>query len=215
MKTRQAMSERLRKSGCIFALMAVLLVAATTGCRDRIPRLQPLPAHAVILAFGDSLTAGNGAPRVASYPAVLQQMTGWQTINAGVPGEISAEGLKRLPGLLQRYRPDLVILCHGGNDLLRRIAHQTTAAHLTAMIEMIHASGAQVVMLSVPQPGLLPKPAGFYKDIADRYQIPLENEVMTGILRDNALKSDLIHPNAAGYKRMAEAVAAVLGHSGA
>ena len=101
-----------------------MLAALAAGCRDRTPRLQPLPAHAVILAFGDSLTAGNGAPRASSYPVILQQLTGWQTINAGAPGEISAEGVIRLPGLLQRYHPDLVVLCHGGNDLLRRIAHQ-------------------------------------------------------------------------------------------
>jgi lysophospholipase L1-like esterase len=186
-----------------------------TGCRDRTPRLQPLPTHAVILAFGDSLTAGNGAPRVASYPSILQQLTGWQTINAGVPGEISAEGVKRLPGLLQRHHPDLVVLCHGGNDLLRRIAHKTTAAHLATMIEMVRKSGAQVIMLGVPQPGLLPGSADFYQDVADRYQVPIENEVLTGILRNSTLKSDMIHPNAAGYKRLAEAVAAVLERSGA
>lgn len=209
------MHKKLKRTRCILALLAVVIATLATGCRDRTPQLQPLPIHAVILAFGDSLTAGNGAPRMASYPAVLQQLTGWQTINAGVPGEISAEGLRRLPGLLQRYHPDLVVLCHGGNDLLRRTAHQTTAAHLAAMVEIIRNSGAQVVMLSVPQPGLLPKPAIFYKDVADHYQIPLENEVLTGILRDNTLKSDMIHPNAAGYKRMAEAIAAVLERSGA
>lgn len=209
------MSDGLKRSGHNIALAVIMLTVLLTGCRDRTPRLQPLPAHAVILAFGDSLTAGNGAPRAASYPFILQQLTGWQTINAGVPGEISAEGVTRLPGLLQRYHPDLVVLCHGGNDLLRRIAHQTTAVHLATMIEMIRKSGSQVIMLGVPQPGLLLRSADFYQDVADRYQIPIENEVLTGILRDNALKSDMIHPNAAGYKRMAEAVAAVLERSGA
>ncbi len=209
------MSDSLKRSACGFAIAIILLAVPMTGCRDRTPRLQPLPTHAVILAFGDSLTAGNGAPRVASYPSILQQLTGWQTINAGVPGEISAEGVKRLPGLLQRHHPDLVVLCHGGNDLLRRIAHKTTAAHLATMIEMVRKSGAQVIMLGVPQPGLLPGSADFYQDVADRYQVPIENEVLTGILRDSTLKSDMIHPNAAGYKRLAEAVAAVLERSGA
>lgn len=209
------MRDSFRSSGYSFAVTVVMLAALAAGCRDRTPRLQPLPAHAVILAFGDSLTAGNGAPRASSYPVILQQLTGWQTINAGAPGEISAEGVIRLPGLLQRYHPDLVVLCHGGNDLLRRIAHQSTAAHLASMIEMIRKSGAQVVMLSVPQPGLLLRSADFYQEVADHYQIPLENKILTSILRDNALKSDMIHPNAAGYKRMAEAVAAVLERSGA
>ena len=209
------MRDSFRSWGYSFAVTVVMLAALAAGCRDRTPRLQPLPAHAVILAFGDSLTAGNGAPRASSYPVILQQLTGWQTINAGAPGEISAEGVIRLPGLLQRYHPDLVVLCHGGNDLLRRIAHQSTAAHLASMIEMIRKSGAQVVMLSVPQPGLLLRSADFYQEVADHYQIPLENKILTSILRDNALKSDMIHPNAAGYKRMAEAVAAVLERSGA
>lgn len=209
------MVKSLKRTSRGLSVAIVMFAALMVGCRDRIPRLQPLPAHAVILAFGDSLTAGNGAQRVDSYPAILQQLTGWQTINAGVPGEISAEGVLRLPGLLQRYHPDLVVLCHGGNDLLRRLAHQTTAAHLSDMIEMIRKSGAQVVMLGVPQPGLLPRPAEFYQEVAERYRIPLENEVLTRILRDNSLKSDMIHPNAAGYKQMAEAVAAVLKRSGA
>ncbi len=209
------MGKSMKRTGRILSMSMIILATLTAGCRDRTPRLQPLPAHAVILAFGDSLTAGNGAPRASSYPAILQQLTGWQTINAGVPGETSAEGLTRLPGLLQRHHPDLVILCHGGNDLLRRIAHKTTAAHLASMVEMIRKSGAQVVMLGVPQPGVLLRSADFYQEVADHYRIPLENQVLTSILRDNTLKSDMIHPNAAGYKRMADAVATVLERSGA
>ncbi|WP_245523308.1 arylesterase [Syntrophotalea carbinolica] len=197
------------------ALIGVALAMLAAGCRDRTPRLQPLPAQAVILAFGDSITAGNGAPGDASYPAKLQELTGWQTINAGVPGEISAEGARRLPGVLRRYHPDLVVLCHGGNDLLRRMASQTTVTHLATMIETIRHSGAQVVLLSVPRPGILPRPADFYQQVAEQYRVPLENEALTEILRDNALKSDLIHPNADGYRKLAEAVAAMLKRSGA
>jgi lysophospholipase L1-like esterase len=193
--------------------MVLALLAA--GCRDQGPRLQALPEQAVILAFGDSITAGNGASHDASYPAVLQQLTGWQVVNGGRPGEISAEGLRRLPGLLRRHRPDLVVLCHGGNDMLRRLDAHKTAAHLAAMIEMIRRSGAQVVLLSVPRPGLLLKAAGFYREVAKRYRVPLENKVLTEILRDDSLKSDLIHPNAAGYRRLAEAVAALLQGNGA
>lgn len=209
------MDKTFRTAFFVMILAGVLLAILTAGCRDRTPRLQPLPKHAVILAFGDSLTAGNGAPQNAGYPARLQQLTGWNTINAGVPGEISAEGVKRLPALLQRYHPDLVVLCHGGNDLLRHIAAATTAANLATMVETIHRNGAQVVLLGVPRPGILPRPADFYEKVAEQYRIPLEKETLTEILRDDSLKSDLIHPNAAGYQRLAEAVAAVLERSGA
>jgi len=207
---------QFRKAAGFVAFMTIVSIGLwNTGCRDRTPRLQPLPSGAVILAFGDSLTAGTGAPRGAGYPAKLEQLTGWRTINAGVPGEISAEGLQRLPGLLRRYHPDLVVLCHGGNDLLRRTTGSTTANHLAAMIEMIRRSGAQVVLLSVPEPGILLRPADFYEKIAVKYQVPLENKILTRILRDNSLKSDLIHPNAEGYQRLAEAVAAMLKRNGA
>ena len=64
--------------------------------------------------------AGNGVAQINSYPAVFSQETGYKVINAGLPGEITAAGVLRLLGLLQRYNPDLVIICHGGNDILRR-----------------------------------------------------------------------------------------------
>lgn len=207
------MRAKLKQGRSIPIMAAIVLLMLATGCRDRTPRVHPLPPQAVILAFGDSITSGNGASKDASYPAVLQSLTGLRVINAGVPGEISATGMRRLPGLLQRYHPDLVVLCHGGNDLLRHISPQATASNLAAMVEAIRDSGAQVVLLSVPRPGLFLKPAEFYKTISERYQIPLEDEILTRILRDNSLKSDPIHPNAAGYRRLAEAVATILNGS--
>lgn len=196
--------------GHLLLTTAIALALLTAGCRDRTPRLLPLPPQAVILAFGDSLTSGNGAPESASYPAVLEDLTGLRTINAGRPGELSAAGRQRLPALLRRHHPDLVVLCHGGNDLLRRIDPRITADNLAAMIETVRDSGAQVLLLSVPQPSLLLRPAAFYRSVAERYQVPLENEILTRILRNDRLKSDTIHPNAAGYRELARAVAAML-----
>jgi lysophospholipase L1-like esterase len=180
------------------------------ACRDRAPRVAPLPPGATILAFGDSLTAGNGAGREASYPAVLEQLTGYRTVNAGRPGELSGEGLQRLPDLLQRYRPDLLILCHGGNDLLRRHDPKQTAANLRAMIEAAIDSDAQIVLLGVPQPGLWLKAAPFYRELAEEYRIPCNTEILPAILARRELKSDTIHPNAAGYRQLAEAVADII-----
>ena len=198
----------------LLVALSLLMLPALQGCRDRTPRVAPLPPDALILAFGDSLTAGNGASRDASYPAVLEQLTGYRTINAGRPGELSSEGLQRLPGLLQRYRPDLVILCHGGNDLLRRGDPDRTAANLRQMIEAVQSSEAEIVLLAVPQPGLWLKAADFYQELADQYHIPCDTEILAEILSRRELKSDAIHPNAAGYRQLAETLSRLISEAG-
>ncbi|MCM2263886.1 MAG: arylesterase [Desulfuromonadales bacterium] len=189
----------------VATLIWLLLALLTTAC-DKTPKIAPLPANAVVLAFGDSLTHGNGAAPGEAYPEVLAGLLGRTVINAGVPGEISAAGLSRLPQLLEQYRPNLVILCHGGNDFLQRLDRARTAANLAAMIEQIRATGADVVLVGVPEFGLILSPPDFYGEMARRFAIPYEEEIVSDLLGDRDFKSDNIHPNAAGYRRMAEAI---------
>jgi len=187
----------------IFLLLLLLLFS---GC-DRQPALHPLGADARILAFGDSLTHGNGARREESYPAILQQLLGNDVINAGVPGELSAEGLKRLPTALEEFRPQLVILIHGGNDFLRRLDHRQTHDNLQAMIDLCRQAGAEAILAGVPEPGLFLSPPDLYQELAEGNRIPLLEETLSDILSARELKSDTIHPNAAGYRKLAEALA--------
>ena len=114
------------------------------ACSDSNPKLTQLPEDAVILAFGDSLTFGTGADnsQTQSYPAVLQKLTGHTVINSGMPGEVSIDGLERLSEELEEYQPDLVILCHGGNDLIRRLNKDKLRHNLEQMVTLIQASGA-------------------------------------------------------------------------
>jgi acyl-CoA thioesterase-1 len=193
----------------------LLLAAAVAGCGGNAPRLSKLPADAVVLAFGDSLTFGTGAKPEASYPAVLEKLIGRKVWNEGVPGEISAAGLERLPSALEYYQPRLLLLCHGGNDFLRKLGDAEAAENLRAMIRLARQKGVAVVLIAVPKPGLLPSPPDFYAEIAREFGLPLEDKALKAILRDNELKSDLAHPNAKGYARIAEAVAALLKRSGA
>ena len=179
------------------------------GC-DSGPKITLLGPEAQVLAFGDSLTYGTGAPAEQSYPEVLTRLLGRTVVNAGVPGEVSAAGLKRLPEMLDRHQPSLVILCHGGNDFLRRIDQETTTRNLKAMIEMIQAQGSDVLLVGVPKLGFglgVPK---FYAAIAEEKNIPYEGEILLDLLGDNSMKSDAIHPNATGYRLMAEALHEVI-----
>ena len=186
--------------------MALCLLALLAACGDRGPDFQPLARDDVILAFGDSLTFGTGANREQSYPAVLARLAGHEVINAGVPGEISADGLKRLPGLLEEYAPALVILIHGGNDLLRKHHAVEIKRNLAAMVDLVRGYGAQVMLLAVPRPSLLLSADPLYAEVAGEQAVPLEEQALAEILQSRSTRSDAIHPNAAGYARLAQAI---------
>ena len=199
-----------------FAGKALLFAAcALAGCGDSVPRLAKLPSDAVVLAFGDSLTFGTGTQAQTSYPAVLERLIGRRVWSAGVPGEVSAAGLARLPSALDYYQPGMLILCHGGNDFLRKLDEAQAAENVRAMIRLAKDRGIEVVLIGVPKPGLLPSPPDFYARIAKEFGLPYEGAVLQTILRDNDLKSDLAHPNAKGYAKLAEAIAMLLKKSGA
>jgi lysophospholipase L1-like esterase len=196
--------------------VVVLLLLLPGACGPKTPQLPPLPEDGLVLAFGDSLTYGTGATADDSYPAVLERLIGRPVIRSGVPGEVSAAGLKRLAGTLKRYRPDLLVLCHGGNDILRLNNDDKTAANLRAMVKLARSQGVEVVLIGVPKPGLfLSDGAGFYQRIARDFAIPYAGEILGDILGSPSLKSDAIHPNAAGYRKLAESVAVLLRKSGA
>jgi lysophospholipase L1-like esterase len=191
----------------IFALAVLLGVA---GCGEKTPSVPTLAPDAVVLAFGDSLTYGTGATPNESYPAMLERKIGRKVVSAGVPGETSAQGLARLPAVLDATQPQLLVLIHGGNDFLRRLDEKQAAANLRAMGRLARDRGIPVVILGVPKPGLFPSSASFYREVARDLGAPYDADTLPAILKDTELKSDHVHPNAKGYARLAESVAALL-----
>ncbi len=196
--------------------LLLCLLALCSACSKPVPHLTRLAPDAVILAFGDSLTFGSGANTSESYPAVLAELTGRRVINAGLPSELSTAGAQRLDALLDREQPQLLILCHGGNDLLRKLDPQQTHTQLRHMIEAARQRGIAVVLIGVPEPKLFNRhSAPYYAALAEEFRLPLETETLARIEGDNALKSDGVHPNAQGYRQLAQAVYALLQLAGA
>lgn len=171
---------------------------------------MPVAAGSIVLALGDSLTHGTGAGgEQASYPAVLGRLTGWKVVNAGVPGDTSAQALARAPALLDEHRPALVLLGIGGNDFLRRLDEGETRANLLRLVDLVRASGPQLMLIAMPRPTLAARFTGsltdhpMYGEIAEAQRLPLHRQGWSEVLGDERLKSDAIHANAAGYEQFA------------
>src|SRR5688572_25725994 len=138
-------------------LFLVLVVAAAAACGDK-PKLSRLAGDAVVLAFGDSLTFGTGAAESESYPAQLEKLIGRRVARAGVPGEVTAQALARLPSALDEHAPRLLLLCIGGNDFLRRLGKGQAEANVREMVKLAKSRGIGVLLIGTPEPGLAPSP---------------------------------------------------------
>jgi acyl-CoA thioesterase I len=196
------------------ALRWAFILVLLLGCGER-PKLQRLPSDAIVLAFGDSLTFGTGAAEDESYPAQLERMIGRRVVRAGVPGEVTAQALARLPAALDEHAPRLLLLCIGGNDFLRRLGNPQAERNVRAMVKLARSRGVAVILIGTPEPGFTVTPPAFYSSIAKEFRLPYEEGIIGQVLKDASLKADPIHPNARGYRLIAERVADQLKQSGA
>ena len=196
------------------ALRWAVILLLVWGCGER-PKLERLPGDAVVLAFGDSLTFGTGATEQESYPAQLEALIGRRVVRAGVPGEVTAQALARLPGALDEHAPRLLLLCIGGNDFLRRLGNPQAQRNVRDMVQLAKSRGVGVLLIGTPEPGFSVSPPAFYAAIAKELRVPYEGGIIGEVLIDRALKADPIHPNARGYRVIAERLADRLKQSGA
>lgn len=187
---------------------ALLLGATLPACERQRGAAQPIPAGATVLALGDSLTHGTGATPETAYPAVLARLSGWRVVNAGVPGDTSAQALARLPALLAEHQPALVIVSIGGNDFLRRLPESDTRANVHAICRQALEAGARVLLVALPRATVAaalgqPTDHRLYAEIADDLKIPLQRQAWGEVLADERLRADAIHANADGYAQFA------------
>jgi len=172
-------------------------------------------AQATILVFGDSLSAGYGIPREASWVSLLQlelqrSHPHYKVINASISGETSSGGVRRMPAALKEHRPSIVILELGANDGLRGTPLNMTEKSLDTLIKQIQAAGARVLLLGMQLPPNYGTAytRGFkllYPKLAQRHRTALVPFLLQGIEADQ-FQADNLHPTAAAQPKILETV---------
>ena len=199
--------------------LALLLASSLWSCSDT-QEFRALPPGSTVLAFGDSVTHGTGAGSGEDYPSRLAELSGWQVINAGIPGDTADRARGRLGGLLSTHQPELVIIELGGNDFLRKRRASQVQENLEELIKESQASGATTVLVAVPRLSMLRASVGaledspIYADLAESTGVLLIDDVFSDVLSDEALRADPIHPNAEGYRVLAGGLAEQLAAAG-
>jgi acyl-CoA thioesterase-1 len=183
----------------IAPLALLMLLVATVGAEER-----------VIVAFGDSLTAGLGVPAEQAYPAVLAAKLKaegypYRVVNAGVSGDTTAGGLRRLDWAL-RLAPEIVIVELGTNDALRGQDLASVRANLDQIVGRFQAAGARVLIAGMrlpPNYGLryTTEFQRLYEDVAKQRRAVLMPFFLDGVGGNARLnQTDGIHPTAEGYR---------------
>ena len=158
-----------------------------------------------IVALGDSLVYGTGAPKGQDFVSLLSQKIGRPVVNLGTPGDTTADVAARLDDL-NNYKPKVVILLVGGNDYLRRIASTETFGNLATIIQNIHGRGAIVLLLGVRGGVLVDNFKDDFEQLSDTYKTAYVPDVLKGLLGETEFMADQVHPNAAGHARITERV---------
>lgn len=170
----------------------------------------------LIVALGDSLTAGYGLPLNESYPAILENRLkekgqSVKVVNAGISGETSRGSLERAE-FIRNQNPDMVIFGIGGNDALRALPVAEMKINIEQTLEILISGekSPKVLLLEIQSP----LNAGFqykkefdavYKDLAKKYQIPLVPFLVPEVfLKSEYMLEDRIHPNYLGYQKLVD-----------
>ncbi len=197
------------------ATLVLLLAAAPIASSTATPAAPPRGSGdaGVIVALGDSLTAGLGVAPDEAWPAVLQSQLrsegyAWRVVNAGVSGDTSTGALRRVDWVL-RARPAVVVVAIGANDGLRGLSVAALQANLVAIVGRLKAAGARVLLVGMRVPPnygdeYARRFAAVFPAVARKTGVPLMPFLLEGVAAVPALnQADGIHPNAAGQRLLA------------
>ncbi len=174
--------------------------------------------RAAVLVIGDSLSAAHNIPAASGWVNLLQQRVKQQItpppaiINASISGETTAGALTRLPGLLEKHRPSVVVIELGGNDALRGLTPAQLRGNLEKMIVASQKAGAKVLLLGIDVPpnygpAYRQRLRQTYAELAKAYKVPLLPFLLEGVaLKPNLMQADGLHPTAAAQPQVLENV---------
>lgn len=191
-----------------FLIALIFIIGAWGAMRffssSSYPITNSKPSGENIICFGDSLTFGTGAGSDMDYPSQLSKMIGKPIINAGVPGNTTADALKRLENDVLSLSPRIVLITLGGNDLRNKISKDSAFANLNKIVRLIQGKGALVIIGGVNIPFMGRGFGKAYQELAKETGSVLIVNVFEGIMGKSDLMSDPIHPNDKGYTIMAQ-----------
>ena len=181
------------------------------------PAARADAAPPVILVLGDSLSAAYGIALADGWVALLQSRLrerglDWRVVNAGISGDTTAGGLTRLPELLKRHRPAILIVELGANDGLRGLKPTVVRDNLARIIQAGRAAGSRVLLTGIQLPpnyGAAYNQAfqAVFQDLAAAQGVPLVPGLLAGVVEDRALmQADGVHPGAAAQPRILDNV---------
>ena len=162
-----------------------------------------------IVAFGDSLTYGQGVSPQDAYPAVLENLLGKEVINLGISGNTSLQGLARKEKI-RPLRPSFVLIEFGANDLFKKVPREKTKEALEELTDYAQDLGAVVVLIDTGGNSLMKPYKKMMKEIAKKKKTLYVDGIMDGIFNNKNLKSDPLHPNEKGYKKIASKISKTL-----
>jgi len=206
-------------------MLSALLLAGCGGKEDAPPAATseghvPADERPVIVAFGDSLTAGHGVDPGQSYPDFLQKLLDtagyrYRVVNAGISGDTTSGGLSRA-STIATMKPAMVILALGGNDGLRGLPVESTRANLEKMIAVFREAGATVVLagMTLPRnygPDYIREFERIFEDLAAQHNVPLIPFLLEGVAgKQGLMQGDAIHPTKEGNRLTARNVMRVI-----
>ena len=180
------------------------------------------PLRKTVVVLGDSIAAGYGVEAAESFPDLLQKRIvekklPWEIVNAGVSGDTTAGGVRRMPWLLRR-RVDVLLIELGGNDGLRGLAPEQTRVNLEKIITLAREKypDVKIILAGMQMPSSMgadytKKFSALFADVAKSQKTELIPFVLAGVGGKAELNQpDRIHPNPEGHKIVAQNVWAVL-----